>query len=85
MSQGKPILAMLNGDTAKLIEEAMCGFSVAVNKLTDLVEAIMRYSIMPEKDLNKMGLNGQMYYAEHFKKHLRIEQLEKLFLECLAN
>ena len=85
MSQGKPILAMLNGDTAKLIEEAMCGFSVAVNKLTDLVEAIMRYSIMPEKDLNKMGLNGKMYYAEHFKKHLRIEQLEKLFLECLAN
>ena len=85
MSQGKPILAMLNGDTAKLIEEAMCGFSVAVNKLTDLVEAITHYSTMPEKELNKMGRNGKMYYDQHFKKHLRIEQLEKLFLEFLAN
>lgn len=85
MSQGKPILAMLNGDTAKLIEEVMCGFSVAVNKLTDLVEAITYYSTMPEKELNKMGRNGKMYYDQHFKKHLRIEQLEKLFLEFLAN
>ena len=85
MSQGKPILAMLNGDTAKLIEEAMCGFSVAVNRSTDLIDAITHYSTMPEKELNKMGLNGKMYYDQHFKKHLRIEQLEKLFLEFLAN
>ena len=85
MSQGKPILAMLNGDTAKLIEEAMCGLSVAVSKLTDLVEAIMHYSIMPKKELNKMGLNGKMYYDQHFKKNLRIEQLEKLFLGFLTN
>lgn len=85
MSQGKPILAMLNGDTAKLIEEAMCGFSVAVNRSTDLIDAITHYSTMPEKELNKMGLNGKMYYDQYFKKHLRIEQLEKLFLEFLAN
>ena len=85
MAHGKPILAMLNGDAAKLIEEAMCGVSVPVNNLANLIQAIRHYSTMTEKELTKMGENGKMYYEQKFKKNLRIDQLERLFFELLAH
>lgn len=85
MAQGKPILAMLNGDAAKLVEEAKCGVSVPVNSITALIDAILYYSKVSEGVLNKMGINGKMYYEQKFNKNLRIEQLESLFFQLLSN
>jgi glycosyltransferase involved in cell wall biosynthesis len=77
MSQGKPILAMLNGDGADLITEAICGFCVPAGDYRKFAETI-RMIYTDRNMLQSMGLNGKKYYEKHFNKKDRIDQLEKI-------
>lgn len=81
MSQGKPILAMINGDGANLIKEANCGFSVNADDYIKLSEAIIQLSSMGKNEISKFGNNGKSYYKENFTKEQRIEQLICLLKE----
>ena len=80
MAQGRPILASLNGEGSALITSAKCGLSVPVDDGAKLIEAIITLSEMPENDLKIMGKNAKKYYDDNFRKEIRIEQLENLFL-----
>jgi len=84
MAQGKPVLAMLNGDGAELVNEAQCGIVVSANDASTLPAAIKKLYDMSEEDLNIMGLNGRKYYEKHFTKEQRIEQLDKIFSKLVA-
>ena len=81
MAQGKPILASLNGEGADLITAAKCGLSVPVGDSDKLIEAIIMLSKMSQNDLEIMGKNAKKYYDNNFRKDMRIEQLERLFLD----
>ena len=79
MAQGKPVLAMLNGDGAELIKEADCGIAVPANDVIEFQNAIKRLYDMPPSVLTRMGNNGKKYYEKHFSKEKRINQLEEIF------
>lgn len=67
MSAAKPIVAMINGEGADLIEEAKCGFSAPAGDNKKLAQIILDlYNLNKEERVN-MGLMGYKYYAEHFK------------------
>lgn len=67
MSAAKPIVAMINGEGADLIEEAKCGFSAPAGDNKKLAQIILDlYNLNKEQRVN-MGLMGYKYYAEHFK------------------
>lgn len=66
MSVGKPILAMLNGDGANIIEEAKCGAYVSAGKSEELADAIIRMANTPQETLKKMGDNGRKFCKENF-------------------
>lgn len=79
MAQGKPILAMLNGDGADLINEAKCGMAVDANDKGRLIEAILKLKNKTKKELLEFGRNGYDYYINNFNKELRISQLIGIF------
>jgi glycosyltransferase involved in cell wall biosynthesis len=79
MAQGKPILAVLNGDGSDLVKEAQCGIAVPVNDLAALKAAIYDLYRMPKEKMLNMGLNGKRYYQKHFMKEQRMDQLDQLF------
>jgi len=79
MAQGKPVLAMLNGDGARLVNEAECGIAVPANDSQVLRVAIEQLYNMPKDELARMGNNGKLYYSKYFSKEKRIEQLAKIF------
>ncbi|MBQ1175735.1 MAG: glycosyltransferase family 4 protein [Treponema sp.] len=81
MSQSKPILAMINGDGAALINEAKCGFSVPAGDSKSLSENILKMSNMRKEELKKLGENGEEFYKMNFTKEQRIEQLKNIFIE----
>jgi glycosyltransferase involved in cell wall biosynthesis len=81
MSQGKPVLAMLNGDGADLIAEANCGFCVSAGDYIKCAEVI-KIIYTDRNMLRSLGLNGKEYYEKYFSKKDRIDQLEKLIKEC---
>ena len=78
MSQGKPILAMINGDGAELLQEANCGFSVNAGDSLKFAEVIKKMYKTDKTELQKMGKNGKDYYNKFFTKEQRIRQINLL-------
>ena len=78
MSQGKPVLAMINGDGADLVKEANCGFAVNAGAYEAFAKAVMKMAKMNKVELNTLGKNGKLFYEQNFTKVQRINQLTKL-------
>ena len=81
MAQGKPILAMINGDGADLVNETNCGFVAPANDVDAFVDVIDKMYNLSKDELNQLGVNGKKYYEQNFTKEQRIEQLINILKE----
>ena len=79
MAQGKPILAMLNGDGRNLIHEAQCGIAVPANDTDAFLCAINKLRSLNTEELKEMGIRGEQYSKMNFKKEQRMDQLSEIF------
>src|SRR5690606_11897163 len=59
MSVGKPIIGMLDGEGAEIINEANCGVSVPAGSAEKLSKAIVTLSVLDRQELRKQGENGR--------------------------
>ena len=66
MSVGKPVLAMINGDGAEIVEEAGCGLAVPAGASEALADAICKMAKMSSYELKEMGKKGKNYCKENF-------------------
>lgn len=78
MSAGKPVLAMINGDGAEIVEEAGCGLAVPAGDSEALADAICRMAAMSSMELQEMGVNGKRYCEENFTLEKNMKVLESL-------
>ncbi len=78
MAAGKPILAMLNGEGARTIEEADCGFVVQSSNVDQLVAKINEISNFSPTELVVKGENGKKYYENYFEKNECFNNLERI-------
>lgn len=78
MAQGKPVLAMINGDGADLVKEADCGVCVSAGDYKTYSECILKLFNMNKAKLDFMGKNGKDYYNKNFIKSKRIQQLDEI-------
>jgi glycosyltransferase involved in cell wall biosynthesis len=72
----KPILAALEGEGARVIEEAGAGLSVAPEDSEALAEAALALYRTPEIERNAMGLRGRKYSESHFERRMLLDCLE---------
>ncbi len=79
MASSKPIIAMIDGESSRILKESKSGISVASEDQKGLVDAVMRASKMSQGELEKMGQNGREYYLKHFQLKKSLEKLNKLF------
>lgn len=75
LAAGKPIIACIDGEGARIIIEANAGVAVPAENVELLVEAILRLYQSKQNDLEKMGLNGQNYFKMHFQHKLVMNSL----------
>jgi glycosyltransferase involved in cell wall biosynthesis len=75
MAVGRPILACLNGEGARLVLEAGAGLAVPAEDAHGLAEAVLRLYKMPEGERTAMGDNGRRYFKEHFDHERLIDEL----------
>jgi glycosyltransferase involved in cell wall biosynthesis len=75
MAAGRPILACLNGEGARLVAEAQAGLSVPAQDAKSLAAAVLQLYRMPVEDRAQMGANGRRYYKAHFDHDKLVDEL----------
>lgn len=79
MAIGRPILACLNGEGARIVVEAKSGFAVPAEDAYALAAAVLRLYKMPLEERLTMGANGRQYFKEHFDHDHLIDELIRYF------
>jgi glycosyltransferase involved in cell wall biosynthesis len=75
LASGRPILASLNGEGARLIEEAQAGLAVPAQDAKGLAEAVLRLYYMSEEERSRLGANGRRYCWENFRQEKVVGEL----------
>jgi glycosyltransferase involved in cell wall biosynthesis len=81
MAVGRPIIACLNGEGARLVGEANAGIAVAAGDAQGLAEAVLRLFEMPREQRDQLGDNGRRYFLDHFEHDRLVGEMIRL-LEC---
>jgi len=76
LAAGIPIVAMLNGEGARVIEQASAGLVCAAGDSAGLAGAVSRLAAMPAAERAQMGANGLRLSAEEFDRTTLIGRLE---------
>jgi len=83
LAVGRPILASLNGEGARLVNEAAAGLTSPAGDGKALATAVLQMYSMPLTEREKMGVNGHSYYLANFKHDMIVNQLIG-YLEALS-
>jgi glycosyltransferase involved in cell wall biosynthesis len=76
LAVGRPILASLNGEGARIVQEAGAGLSVPAQDPRALADAILQLYAMPKARRDEMGANGRRYYKACFDHDRLVAQLQ---------
>ena len=84
LAAGKPIIASLDGEGARVVEESGAGVSCPAEDAAALAEAVLRLRAIPYAELQRMGEAGQIYYKRHFDQAVLATRLAQHFSQVLA-
>lgn len=82
---GRPILAMLNGEGASVVNESEAGFAVNAGDPAGLVNATRAMLSLNRDQLDKMGQSGRHYAEANFNRDVLISQLEDIFYQLVGS
>jgi glycosyltransferase involved in cell wall biosynthesis len=75
LAAGRPILACLNGEGARIVAEAQAGLSVPAQDVKALANAALQLYRMPSSDREQLGANGRRYFKAHFDQDILVDEL----------
>lgn len=75
---GKPIIACLNGEGSRIIEEANAGFTSNAEDPIALKIAIKKALALSHDELSQLGMNARIYFEKEFERNRLINKLEQI-------
>lgn len=75
---GRPIIAALDGEGAKVIERSGAGFAAAAEDAQDLAARLLTLYRMSPDARRDMGMRGRQYYEAEFGRDRLITRLEQI-------
>ena len=75
LAAGIPILAMLNGEGAGIVDAAEAGLSSPAGDGQALANNAIRMAAMSKEERQKMGARGRTCYSENFDRDMLISRL----------
>lgn len=85
LAAGRPIIACLNGEGARLVLEAGAGLATPAEDARALADTILRLYRLSPSEREAMGCNGRRYYNKHFDHDRLIDQLIVLLQTVSTN
>ena len=76
MSAGKPVIAAIDGDSRKVIEDAKCGYCVSANDSEGLAK-LMTFVISHNETLGSLSSNARSYYEKNYTLNRHVNLLEE--------
>lgn len=77
LATGIPIIAMLNGEGAEIIEQAQAGLTCPAGNSQQLAEIVLKLFHIPLDERQRMGNNGKILNETTFNRERLISQLEE--------
>ena len=74
---GRPIVAALDGEGARVVEESGGGLTVPSGDADALAEVVMKMYGMPKADLERMGRHSFEYSQRHFERNTLLDRLDR--------
>lgn len=75
LAAGRPILASLDGEGARMVVEADAGLAAPAGDARALADIILALYRMAPKERDRLGTNGRRYFQQHFDRSLLVDQL----------
>lgn len=79
LAAGRPIIASLDGEGARVVREAEAGLACPAEDAAALANAILRLQAQGSAELERLGRAGRRYYDEHFEPTALTRRLLALF------
>ena len=73
------MIASIDGEGAKIVNDANCGVTSPAEDSLKLSEAIKELMALDKSSLNELGNNGRAYYEKEFDRNNLLEKLESIF------
>lgn len=81
---GRPIVAALDGEGARIVEEAGAGVAVSAENPAALADAILNmYRMTPDKRAG-MGASGRSYFLANFERTMLLDRLDRQMKEFIS-
>jgi colanic acid biosynthesis glycosyl transferase WcaI len=76
LAAGKPVLAMLDGEGARIVEEGQCGLCSPAGNASALAASAVSLAQSTPEERQRMGRNGLSLANRHFDRNTLMNQLE---------
>ena len=80
---GRPVVAALDGEGARIVEEAGAGLACAAEDADGLAAAILSLYHRPHAEREVMGASARRYFERHFEREALLTQLEAWMREAV--
>ena len=81
LAAGRPIIAMLDGEGARLLKEAEAGVCCDPGDPVALADCVAYMAALPRTELDRMSRSGRAYANSHFDRERLLCQLEQWLSE----
>lgn len=79
MAAGKPIIGAIDGEGARVIQDAKCGLVGPAEDAQVLADNVKSMLAMRPEQLNDLGKNGLQYFEKHFEMETQVQRLIQIF------
>ena len=84
LAAGRPLIASLDGEGARVIKEAGAGFACPAEDARALAMTVLKLHVASPQERQRMGEAGRGYYEQHFEPTLLAKRLAQRFRELRA-
>jgi glycosyltransferase involved in cell wall biosynthesis len=83
MACGMPILAVVEGESQRIVNSALCGLVSKPNDIQELMKNILNLERLTQQELSQMSISSRKYYDENFDKNHLIEEFDSFIKEIM--
>ncbi len=80
---GRPVLASLDGEGARVVQEAGAGLTCPPEDPAALAEGVRRLHAMGDEARSDLGRRGRLYFEENFERDTLVSRVEDMMKEAI--